>query len=122
MEPDAIHGTWIPVEAILEGKSLPREGLEGMVLTIDSNAYSLLAQGALEQGTIAVDRAADPRRIELTGTEGPNRGRTLRAIYEIAGDWMRVCYALGGPLPPARFDAAEGEQAFLVTYRRSLRS
>jgi uncharacterized protein (TIGR03067 family) len=92
-----------------------------MVLTIDTNAYSLLAQGALDQGTLALDHAADPRRMDLIGTDGPNRGRTLRAIYEIAGDWMRVCYALEGPSPPARFDAAEGERAFLVTYRRSLR-
>ena len=119
MEPDAIRGTWIPVEAILEGKKLPDEGLEGMVLTIDRDAYSLHAQGSIEKGTVAIDSAAYPLGMDLTGTDGPNRGRTLRAIYEIAGDWMRICYAIDGPARPARFEASEGERAFLVTYRRS---
>lgn len=119
MEPDAIHGTWIPIEAILEGKLLPAEGLEGMVLSIGGSSYSIAAQGSLDKGTIALDSAAFPLRLDLTGTEGPNRGRTQRAIYEIAGDWMRICYSLDGPAHPAGFNAAEGERAFLVTYRRS---
>ena len=57
MEPDAIRGIWIPVEAILEGKKLPEEGLEGMVLTIDRSTYSIRAQSGLDRGTIALDRA-----------------------------------------------------------------
>jgi uncharacterized protein (TIGR03067 family) len=119
MEPDAIRGTWIPVEAILEGKKLPDEGLEGMVLTIDRSTYSLQSHGSLDRGTIALDSGVYPLGMDLTGTEGPNSGRILRAIYEIAGDWMRICYAIDGPVRPERFVAAEGERAFLVTYRRS---
>jgi uncharacterized protein (TIGR03067 family) len=119
MEPDAIRGTWIPVEAILEGKKLPDEGLEGMVLTIERGSYSLRAQGNVERGTIELHSALYPRGMDLTGIDGPNRGRTLRAIYEIAGDWMRICYAIDGPARPAKFEATEGERAFLVTYRRT---
>ena len=119
MEPDAIRGTWIPVEAILEGKKLPEEGLEGMVLTIDRSTYSIRAQSGLDRGTIALDSAVYPLGMELTGTEGPNQGRTMKAIYEIAGDWMRVCLAIDGPARPTRFEAGEGERSFLVTYRRT---
>ena len=118
MEPDAILGTWIPVEAFVEGKKLPDEGLSGMVLTIERDSYSLLHQGALERGTISFDGNALPRRIDLTGTVGPSLGRTRPAIYEIAGDWMRICYALHGARPD-RFEAGEGTSALLVTYRRS---
>ena len=119
MEPDAIRGIWIPVEAILEGKKLPDEGLEGMVLTIDRSTYSVRTQSGLDKGTVALDSGAYPLGMELTGTEGPNQGRTLKAIYEIAGDWMRVCYAIDGLARPARFEAGEGERSFLVTYRRT---
>lgn len=119
MEPDAIRGTWIPVEAILEGKKLPEDGLEGMVLTIDHGWYRLQSQGSVEEGTVSLDTTAYPLGLELTGTDGPNSGRTVRAIYEIAGDWMRICYSLDGPARPERFDAAKGERAFLVTYRRT---
>jgi len=119
MEPDTIRGTWIPVEAILEGKKLPDEGLDGMLLTIDRSSYRLQSQGSVDKGTVALDGGVYPLGLDLTATEGPNSGRTVRAIYEIAGDWMRICYALEGPARPRRFDAAKGDRAFLVTYRRS---
>ena len=120
MEPDAIRGTWIPVEAILEGKKLPEEGLEGMVLIIDRGTYSIQALGGgVDRGTVALDGAVYPLGMDLTGTEGLHRGRTRHAIYEIAGDWMRVCYAIEGSVRPASFDAGAGDRSFLVTYRRT---
>ena len=73
----------------------------------------------MDRGTVALDGAVYPLGVDPTGTEGPNLGRTVRAIYEIAGDWMRVCYAIEGPGRPSRFEAGEGERSFLVTYRRS---
>ena len=119
MEPDSIRGTWIPVEAILEGKRLPEEGLEGMVLTIDHTTYSLQAPGGLDKGTVEVHSLQYPLGVDLTVTDGPNRGRVRRAIWETAGNWMRVCYAIEGSERPSKFEASEGEPSLLVTYRRT---
>ena len=119
MEPDAIRGTWIPVEAIREGKRLPDAGLEGQVLTIDRGTYSIQTQEGVDRGTIKLHAATYPLAIDLTATEGPHQGRTVPAIYEIAGDWMRICYAPDGPPRPTIFEASPGDGSLLVTYRRT---
>ena len=41
--------------------------------------------------------------MTITGTEGPNHGRTFPAIYELKGDTLRICYDLSGAKRPTEF-------------------
>ena len=34
--------------------------------------------------------------MDITGTNGPNKGKTFLVIYELKGDELRVCYDLSG--------------------------
>src|SRR4051794_40819519 len=34
--------------------------------------------------------------MDITGTSGPNKGKTILAIYEQKGDTLRICYDLSG--------------------------
>ena len=56
--------------------------------------------------------------MDITGTEGPNKGKTFQAIYELDGDTLKVCYDLSGKGRPTEFKTAEGTQLFLVIYTR----
>ncbi|MCX6934148.1 MAG: TIGR03067 domain-containing protein, partial [Verrucomicrobia bacterium] len=55
--------------------------------------------------------------LTLRGTEGPNAGRSIPAIYQVRGDLLRICYGLDGTAPTA-FVSPPGSQLYLVTYRR----
>jgi uncharacterized protein (TIGR03067 family) len=56
--------------------------------------------------------------MDITGTAGPNKGKTIPAIYEVTADTLKVCYALEGPRPDA-FRTGPGDKRLLVSYKRA---
>ena len=113
-----IEGTWVPVDAELAGQKFPDEILKTMKLTIKDGKYIVHVGEQLDEGTAKIDTASEPKAIDITGTEGPNKGKTFLAIYELNGDTLRVCYDLEGKTRPTEFKTAKDTQQFLVNYKR----
>lgn len=116
---ERLEGTWRPVEASLGGAPFPDEVLDSMVLTLHDGSYIVRAGEQVDRGTVRIEPAAQPKSMDITGTEGPNEGRTFHAIYELVDDTLRVCYDLDGDSRPLAFESAGSEQRLLVVYRRA---
>jgi len=86
-------------------------------LTIESDKYHVVVSGQSDKGTLKVDSKAKPKTMDIVGTEGPNKGKTFPAIYELEGETLKICYALEGTKRPTEFKAA-GEKVLLVTYKK----
>ena len=114
----ALEGTWLPSAAELGGKPLPEAVRKSIKLTIKGGKYAVTVGKNPDCGTVKIDAAAKPKAIDVTGTEGPNKGKTIPAIYELDGDTLKICYDLSGKSRPTEFESTEGNQLFLVTYRR----
>jgi uncharacterized protein (TIGR03067 family) len=114
----AIDGVWHPVEGELGGRELPETTLETLTLTLAAGTYTVRVDHHLDKGTITLDPHASPKTIDIHGTEGPNKGLMLPAIYELTGDTLRVCYDLSGQKRPAAFMSMPDTEQFLVLYRR----
>jgi len=56
--------------------------------------------------------------MDIHGREGPHAGRTIQAIYELAGEQLTICYQLGSGERPTEFKSARGSQVLLVRYQR----
>jgi uncharacterized protein (TIGR03067 family) len=56
--------------------------------------------------------------MDIVGTKGPNKGKTILAVYEIKDDTLRVCYDLSGKARPKEFKTKADTQLFLVEYKR----
>jgi uncharacterized protein (TIGR03067 family) len=113
-----IQGTWLPSTAELGGKTFPEEALKAMKLVVKDDKYTVTVGKAVDEGTVKLNAAAKPKEMDVTGTDGPNKGKTFRAIYERDGDTLRVCYDLSGKGRPTEFKTGEGTALFLVTYKR----
>lgn len=114
-------GIWHPVTAVVGGQPIPKEVLETIVLKISGNQYSVTVNGTPDKGTCIVDNSTTPSQMTITGTVGPNQGKTMLAILEITDDQMlRVCYDLSGKEFPKEFKAVEGTLHYLAEYRREL--
>jgi len=115
---DTIQGTWLPSMAELGGKMFPDEVRKTIKLVVKDGKYTVTAGKKVDQGTVKLNPAAKPKELDITGTDGPNKGKTILAIYERNGDTLRVCYDLSGKGRPTEFKTREGTQLFLVTYKR----
>ena len=115
---DTIEGTWLPATAELGGKPFPEEVRKSIKLTVKDGKYTVMVGKNPDRGTTKLDPSAKPKAMDITGTEGPNKGKTFLAIYDLDGDTLKVCYDLSGKDRPTEFKTAEGTQLFLVTYKR----
>lgn len=115
---DTIQGTWLPATAELAGKMFPDEVRKTIKLVVKGDKYTVTVGKEVDQGTVKLNATAKPKEMDITGTDGPNKGKTIRAIYERDGDTLRICYDLSGKGRPAEFKTKEGTQLFLVTYKR----
>ena len=114
----AVQGGWLPVKAELAGQPMPESVLKTISLKLDHGKYDVSAAGEPDKGTYTLDAASNPKGMSITGTEGPNNGKTYPAIYEIKGDTLRICYDLSGTKRPTEFKSVAGTQLYLVTYNR----
>jgi uncharacterized protein (TIGR03067 family) len=117
-EKDSIDGTWLPETAELGGKMFPDEVRKSIKLVVKDDKYTVTVGKAVDEGTLKLNPKAKIKEIDITGTDGPNKGKTILAIYERDGDTLKVCYDLGGKNRPTEFKTKEGTQLFLVTYKR----
>src|SRR5215218_7871657 len=88
----AMSGKWTVEKAILGGAEATA-ALSTAVLTLADGKY-VLTLGQEDKGTVTIDLAKKPKQMDIEGTEGPNKGKKYLAIYDLAGDSLKICYAL----------------------------
>jgi uncharacterized protein (TIGR03067 family) len=116
---EAVQGGWTPAKAELGGQAMTTAVLKSISLKLDNGNYEVSVGGHPDKGTYTMDSTARPKSITITGTEGPNSGRTFPAIYELKGDTLRICYDLSGAKRPTEFKSVAGTRLYLVTYSRN---
>jgi uncharacterized protein (TIGR03067 family) len=114
----SLQGNWVPVKAELGGKPMPDAVLKTISLKLDEGTYEVFVGDKPDRGTYTVDATTSPGSMTITGTDGPNQGKTFPAIYELKGDTLRICYELSGKKQPAEFKSLPATKLYLVTYQR----
>ena len=113
-----VQGSWKPVTAELAGQPMSAALVKTISLKLDNGKYEVFVGEHPDRGTYTIDAGSNPKTMTITGTEGPNHGRTFPAIYEIKGDTLRICYDLSGAKRPSKFETLPGTKLYLVTYSR----
>jgi uncharacterized protein (TIGR03067 family) len=120
-DPYPRDGVWKPIAAVLSGVRLPDESVKAITLRIDGDKYEVTIAGEdhTDKGICTADTTTTPRRMTIKSEEGPNKGKTFLAIYEMKDEVsMRVCYDMSGKEFPTEFKAPAGTNLFLAGYRR----
>jgi uncharacterized protein (TIGR03067 family) len=114
----AVQGSWTPAKAELGGQPMTEAVLKSISLKLANGRYAVSVGGSPDKGTYTLDSTSKPKGMTITGTEGPNKGKTFPAIYELKGDTLRICYDLSGAKRPTEFKSIAGTRLYLVTYSR----
>jgi uncharacterized protein (TIGR03067 family) len=110
-----LDGRWKATYVELSGSVMTPDVVAAIELLLESGHYTV----GNDHGTYSIDMQRAPHAMDITGTEGPNAGRTIPAIFVASADELVICYNLGGGERPASFTTRAGTREFLVRYKRA---
>jgi uncharacterized protein (TIGR03067 family) len=110
-----LQGRWVVTGAEHNGK--PIAALNGGVMTITGTAFEIrTARGNVLNGTLRLDASKRPFQMDLVHADGT----VWEAIYEVAGDMLRLNYVEKGgkdPRPAAFLTSPTTEETIVVLIR-----
>jgi uncharacterized protein (TIGR03067 family) len=109
-----IEGDWVITSATLAGQPLPPSAISDSKLHLDAGRYEFQN----DRGDYVVLQGT-PAALDIHGTDGPNAGRTILAIFRLKDDTMTIVYDLSGTTRPLRFESRPGTREYMVLYRRT---
>jgi uncharacterized protein (TIGR03067 family) len=112
------EGSWQFDSMEAEGKAVPLESFKGIRLVLKGDRFTMTEPVATYGGTYTVDPIARPKTIDVTFTEGPEKGKTSYGIYELDGDTYKVCIGLVGKPRPTEFASKPGSGHVLEVLKR----
>src|SRR5262249_10364197 len=95
-EYEDFRGTWKFVSIEVEGKKVPEDNFKNSRLILKGDKFTVTEGQATYRGTFTMDLAKNPKTIDVTFTEGPEKGSTTLGIYELEGDTYKVCMGMPG--------------------------
>jgi uncharacterized protein (TIGR03067 family) len=111
-------GAWSLTSFITDGNKVAEEEVKKFKLTLEGDKYTLKQEDSVvSKGTTKIDPAKKPKTIDITPTEGDNKGQVMLGIYEINGDTYKVCYTPTGDRP-TKFAAEAGSGHFLLVFKK----
>ena len=113
-----LDGTWSVTEAEGNGQAIQDENLKTMKLTMKDGRYEVKVGADTDKGNLKLDPKKKPKEVDVESVEGPNQGKTFKAIYEIKDDTLKVCYQLGDGDRPTEFKTTAGSTFILLTFKR----
>ena len=111
---DQVQGEWLPAEMIDNGEKVPADALAGAKLKITGKQFTLQSSDGSYQGKFEIKETNTPKWMDVTLDDGTE----VSAIYDVAGNTIKVCYAQPGSARPTAFKSTAGSDHVLVTYKR----
>lgn len=113
-----MEGTWKVESAEAGGKKLESEDFKEIEVKITGERYSVRIKDKLDAGTLKLDEKQTPKTMDATDTEGDDVGKVVKAIYELSGDTLKICYTVDGGERPTEMATKDGSPVLLFTYKR----
>jgi uncharacterized protein (TIGR03067 family) len=115
-----IQGTWQLVYAETDGKTTPGERIQAVRVEIKGNSHSVYIgdKEVVHDVSFTLDPTATPRTTDDTINDGPDQGKQIHGIYELAGDTLASCVAKVGEERPKKFATTPGSGHTFRVFKR----
>ena len=108
-----LQGKWDIVSFEYNGN--PVEFMKEAVREFKDARYSLMPKmGDVIEGSIKLDADKKPKEIDLEVS-----GRTLKGIYDLDGDMLKLSYSLTGGERPTEFVSKPDSRTTLIIHKRA---
>jgi uncharacterized protein (TIGR03067 family) len=115
---ERLQGAWSCFAYEVAGKPTDEKDRKGIQLTIEGGKMTRTHGETRWVGTLTLDPTRKPRELDVTVTEGPNKGEMLRGVYDFQGELLLMCFpGPGGDRPRSLASNAENG-CTLETWKR----
>jgi len=84
------QGAWTFESSETGGKAIPPGELKGLIIIFEGDKHTIkMGDEMIQVGVQKLDPSKSPKAIDVTMTEGPNKGAVMLGIYEIDGDTLK---------------------------------
>ena len=114
------EGTWQVVSLEVDGNKADEEDAKKVTVINEADGkWVIEGEGkVIARGTSEIDPTKKPKTVDLTMTEGDDKGKTFLGIYEFGDDTRKVCFAQAGKDRPTEFAAPAGSGHILAVLKR----
>jgi uncharacterized protein (TIGR03067 family) len=113
-ELEKLQGTWSITKVERDGDDLSDQ-VGGAEMEINGEKYAAPNIAA----SFKLDPSKNPKAIDISYTEGPAAGQTVKGIYKLDGDTFTICRALAESGDrPKEFTAPSGSGRMLFEFKR----
>jgi len=113
------QGTWNFVSLEDEAGPALEDDLVSIKVVIEGDRFTLRNGPTIHQGILMVNPAATPKTIDVVFSKGAQRGKTMRGIYELKGDLLKLCNRSQGEGRPTGFVIKPGSGLTLQVLKRA---
>jgi uncharacterized protein (TIGR03067 family) len=119
-ELEPFQGTWSVESITKNGKDVPEDAAQRLILVVKGNER-LIRDGddVKSKATFTIDASKKPKHMDITVSDGPLKGKTLRGIYELKDGTLTVCLLLEGEGRPEDLTAKEGSNRLLQVFKKA---
>jgi uncharacterized protein (TIGR03067 family) len=114
------QGTWQIVSLTVNGNKVPEPDAQKIRVINQADGAGLLeVEGkVVAKAIFTIDPTKKPKTIDLTFTEGDNKGKTWHGIYEVGKDNRKICYPQLGKNRPTEFSSTPENGHILAEFKR----
>jgi uncharacterized protein (TIGR03067 family) len=115
-----LQGTWSLVSVEIDKNALSMDDLKNAKLVVKREHYSFTLGETRLEITFKMDAGKNPKTIDLTVVEGPEKGKVYRGIYKLEGDIYTICRTNEPDKDrPTKFGTEPGSGLIMVVWKRA---
>jgi len=113
-----IQGMWRYTKIVEDGVEMPLKG-EDPDLGFDGDQTFWVIDGQrTNRATFRLDERSAPKSIDLTQLDGKEKGQTMRGIYQLSGDTLKLCLK-SAESRPTEFKSTKEQIVFELKRKRA---
>jgi uncharacterized protein (TIGR03067 family) len=114
---DRLQGTWEIVALVEKGKAIPSNELKTLEVVITGERLKINSGGkTVSDYQVKLDE--QPWTIDMTLTDGPDKGKVAPGIYALEGDTLHIGVDEDFKNRPASFDEKDTKTCSVITLIR----